>query len=89
MGLLDKIFQKSKQGKNTQSGYFQTLTAYSPSFTNWGGELYESELVRYGKFTRSRQTEAYVREVMKRYGIYRQMIYDTENSSSANQIALK
>lgn len=46
MGLLDKIFPKSKQGKIAQSKYFQTLTAYTPSFTNWGGELYESELVR-------------------------------------------
>ena len=45
MGLLDKIFPKSKQGKQTKE-YFQTLTAYSPVFTNWGGELYESELVR-------------------------------------------
>ena len=32
--------------------------------------VYESELVRYGKFTGSRQTEAYVREVMKRYDFY-------------------
>ncbi len=36
--------------------------------------VYESELVRYGKFTGSRQTEAYVREVMHRYDIYRNLI---------------
>lgn len=36
--------------------------------------VYESELVRYGKFTGSRQTEAYVREVMKRYDVYRKMV---------------
>lgn len=36
--------------------------------------IYESELVKYGKFTGSRQTEAYVREVMKRYDIYCKMI---------------
>ncbi len=36
-------------------------------------EVYESELVRCGKFTGSRQTEAYVREVMKRYDSYREM----------------
>ena len=36
--------------------------------------IYESELVRYGKFTGSRQTEAYVREVMHRYDIYRNLI---------------
>ena len=36
-------------------------------------EVYESELVRYGKFTGSKQTEAYVREVMKRYDMYRRI----------------
>ena len=32
--------------------------------------IYESELVRHGKFTGSGQTVAYVREVMKRYDFY-------------------
>lgn len=36
-------------------------------------EIYESEVVRYGKFTGSKQTEAYVREVMKRYEMYRRI----------------
>ena len=36
--------------------------------------VYESELVRHGKFTGSRQTEAYVRDVMKRYDVYRKMV---------------
>lgn len=36
--------------------------------------IYESDLVRHGKFTGSRQTEAYVRDVMKRYDKYRKMI---------------
>ena len=40
--------------------------------------VYESELVRHGKFTGSRQTEAYVREVMKRYDVYRRMITDKQ-----------
>lgn len=40
--------------------------------------VYESELVRHGKFTGSRQTEAYVREVMKRYDVYRKMITDKQ-----------
>lgn len=35
--------------------------------------VYESELVKYGKFTGSRQTEAYVKEVMKRYDVYCKM----------------
>lgn len=36
-------------------------------------EVYENEVVRYGKFTGSKQTEAYVREVMKRYEMYRRI----------------
>ena len=51
--------------------------------------VYESELVKYGKFTGSRQTEAYVREVMKRYDVYRQMIYGESSITPASQIALK
>ena len=38
--------------------------------------IYESELVRHGKFTGSRQTEAYVREVMHRYELYQKMVAD-------------
>ena len=45
MGLFDKIFKRPvPNGKN--QGFFQTLTAYTPAFTTWGGQLYESELVR-------------------------------------------
>lgn len=47
MGLIDKIF--GRQPKTDAAGgesYFQTLTAYSPVFTSWGGRIYESELVR-------------------------------------------
>lgn len=45
MGLFDKIF-KRPQPEGAPGGFFQTFTAYSPIFTNWGGEIYESELVR-------------------------------------------
>ena len=45
MGLFDKIFGKWKQ-KTRADSIFKTLTAYSPVFTSWGGEIYESELVR-------------------------------------------
>ena len=45
MGLFNKIFGKYAQ-KKQMDGFFRTLTAYSPVFTSWGGELYESELVR-------------------------------------------
>lgn len=45
MGLFEKIFKKPKPTGNPE-GFFQTMTAYSPVFTSWGGELYESEMVR-------------------------------------------
>ena len=51
MGLLDAIFRpkeakKSEDALNTARSYFETLTAYTPRFTNWGGAIYESEIVR-------------------------------------------
>ena len=45
MGLFEKIF-KRPDGKGNPDGFFQTLTAYSPVFTSWGGKIYESLLVR-------------------------------------------
>ena len=51
MSLLDKIFRpaeakKSEDALKEASAFFQTLTAYAPVFTNWGGAIYESEIVR-------------------------------------------
>lgn len=51
MSLLDKIFrpkeaEKSQDALNRARSFFETLTAYSPAFTNWGGAIYESEIVR-------------------------------------------
>lgn len=51
MSLLDKIFRpneakKSEKALNEARAFFQTLTAYAPVFTNWGGAIYESEIVR-------------------------------------------
>ena len=46
MGLFDRIFKRPAAGGGGNRGYWQTLTAYSPVFTSWRGELYESELVR-------------------------------------------
>lgn len=51
MSLLDKIFRpdeakKSEDALREARAYFQTLTAYAPVFTNWGGAIYESEIVR-------------------------------------------
>ena len=45
MGLFDKIFKKPNP-TGTLQGFFKTLTAYAPVFTTWGGQIYESELVR-------------------------------------------
>ena len=44
MGLIDRLFGRARQ-TGTDSR-FETLTAYSPRFTSWGGQIYESELVR-------------------------------------------
>lgn len=52
MGLFNKIFKKP-QPDGISNGFFQTFTAYSPIFTNWGGEIYESELVRAAINTRA------------------------------------
>ena len=51
MSLLDKIFRpaeakKSEAALTEARALFQTLTAYTPVFTNWGGAIYESEIVR-------------------------------------------
>lgn len=51
MSLFDKIFRPDKAKKSEDAlkeakSFFQTLTAYEPVFTNWGGAIYESEIVR-------------------------------------------
>jgi len=51
MGLLDFIFRPSEAKANEKAlkearSTFQTLTAYTPAFTSWGGAIYESEIVR-------------------------------------------
>lgn len=45
MGLFDSLFKNSKRPPKID-GYWDLLTAYSPVFTTWNGNLYESELVR-------------------------------------------
>ena len=44
MGLIDAIFGRKKA--DPQGSTFQTLTAYQPVFRSWGGQIYESEMVR-------------------------------------------
>lgn len=51
MGLFDKIFRPDKAKESQQAlrearNVFQTLTAYRPVFTSWGGAIYESDVVR-------------------------------------------
>ena len=51
MGLFERIFQPRKNKEFTKAarearGLFEMLTGYRPSFTDWNGEIYESELVR-------------------------------------------
>ena len=51
MGLLDAIFHPEKNkieqdALNNARASFKMLTGYRPAFTTWGGEIYESELVR-------------------------------------------
>lgn len=51
MSLFEKIFRpkdakKSKEALKNAREFFHTLSGYRPVFTSWGGEIYESELVR-------------------------------------------
>ena len=51
MGLFEKIFRPAEAKEADRAlkearATFETLTAYTPVFTNWGGAIYESEIVR-------------------------------------------
>ena len=46
MGLFDFLFAKAPKPKGEYQGTFRMLTGYAPHFTRWGGDVYESELVR-------------------------------------------
>ncbi len=51
MSLFDKIFRPDKakdmeKALTEAKGFFKTLTAYRPAFTNWNGAIYESLVVR-------------------------------------------
>ena len=45
MGLFQMIFGKKEQPRPS-GGIWQTLTGYTPAFTSWSGQLYESALIR-------------------------------------------
>ena len=46
MGLFDKLFGNRPQPKGQEKGAVRMLTGYEPSFHRFGGNIYESELVR-------------------------------------------
>lgn len=45
MGLFKDIFGRIRV-QRALNEYWESLTGYSPVWTSWGGELYESELIR-------------------------------------------
>ena len=46
MSLFDFIFGNRPKEKGKYDGYFRMLNGYTPRFTSFGGEVYESELIR-------------------------------------------
>ena len=46
MGLFDALFKNRPKEKGQYEGIYKMLTSYQPRFTNFGGEIYESELIR-------------------------------------------
>ena len=48
MGLFEKVFKKDRESEKALHSYtvFTELNGYKPIFHSWGGEIYESELVR-------------------------------------------
>jgi len=46
MGLFDRLFGNRPKPRGEYKGGFKVLDGYTPNFTNWGKDLYESELVR-------------------------------------------
>ena len=46
MGLFDKIFGNRPKEPGRYEGGFKMLNGYTPHFTTWGGNVYESELIR-------------------------------------------
>ena len=46
MGLFDVLFKHRPKEKGKYDGAFKMLNGYTPHFTTFGGEVYESELIR-------------------------------------------
>ena len=54
MGLIDRIFGKRKPAGEKPLTTVETFTAYSPVFTSWDGQIYESALVREAIYAKAR-----------------------------------
>lgn len=54
MGLIEKIFGRRKTPAAQGMSRMETFTAYAPVFTSWGGQLYESALVREAIYAKGR-----------------------------------
>ena len=55
MGVFDRIFgKKEAPAPQVPLSSLETFTAYSPVFTSWGGQLYESALVREAIYAKAR-----------------------------------
>lgn len=76
MGLIDRLFGRPKQG--SEDFRFQTLTAYSPVFTSWGGQIYESDMVRAAVDAKARHVGK-LQYIMK--GTARQKLYTATKSA--------
>lgn len=46
MGLFDRLFGNRPKPRGEYQGSYKMLSGYEPRFTRWGGNIYESELVR-------------------------------------------
>ena len=53
MGLIEKIFGKRKPQEKPFTT-METFTAYAPVFSSWGGQIYESALVREAIYAKAR-----------------------------------
>ncbi len=53
MGLIEKILGR-RRTQGQELSRMETFTAYSPVFTSWGGQLYESALVREAIYAKGR-----------------------------------
>ena len=55
MGLFDRIFgKKAPAAQNPAGTSVEMFSAYSPVFTSWGGQIYESALVREAIYAKAR-----------------------------------